>query len=106
MLIKNLPKENDKIYFNPLVPLNKSIINRVPENVRVLEFFNKGLFESLMNLHGVNKDKLPTLEEARNRGIIDNNIKITLEILFPVGTKIYIDKNPFIVLGKLNTLII
>lgn len=101
MLIKNLSKENDKIYFNPLVPLNKSIINKIPENVRALEFFNKGLFESLINLHGVKKENLPTLEEARNRGIIDNNIKITLDILFPVGTKIYIDNNAYSIVDSL-----
>jgi hypothetical protein len=101
MLIKNLPKENNKVYFNPLIPLNKSIINRIPENIRVLEFFNKGLFDSLINLHGVKKENLPTLEEARNRGIIDNNIKITLDILFPVGTKIYVDNNAYTIVDNL-----
>ena len=101
MLIQNISKDDNKIYFNPQIPLNQSIINKVPEKIRVLEFFNKGLFNSLINLHGVKKTPLPTLEEARNRGIIDNNIKITLNTLFPVGTVIYIDKKPYSVVDTL-----
>jgi hypothetical protein len=95
MLIQNISKDDNKVYFNPQIPLNQSIINKIPQKIRVLEFFNKGLFNSLINLHGVKKTPLPTLEEARNRGIIDNNIKITLNTLFSVGTVIYIDKKPY-----------
>ncbi len=101
MLIQNISKDDNKIYFNPLVPLNQSIINNLPKNIRVLEFFNQGLFNSLINLHGNKKGTLPTLEEARNKGIIDNNIKITLNTLFPVGTVIYVNKNAYSIVDTL-----
>ena len=35
-------KDANSVRFDPLVKLNKSIIEKVPENLRIKEFFNKG----------------------------------------------------------------
>jgi hypothetical protein len=93
MTIKNIDKYDRTIWFDPLVPLNQSVIDKIPENIRVLEFFNKGLFESLINAHG-NKKKI-TLEQAKKTKIIDNNIQITLNALFPTNGILYIKGEPY-----------
>ena len=86
MTIKNT--DDNTIWFDPLVPLDQSVINKIPESIRVLEFFNKGLFESLINSHG-NKKQI-TLDEAKKKKIIDNNIQVTLNNLFPTNGILYI----------------
>jgi hypothetical protein len=93
MTIKSIDKDEKTIWFDPLVPLNQSVIDKVPENIRVLEFFNKGLFESLINAHG-NKKQI-TLEQAKRNKIIDNNIQITLNNLFPTNGILYIRGEPY-----------
>jgi hypothetical protein len=97
MLITSLSKDDNTVYFNPQILLNQSKINNVPKNIRVLEFFNKGLFNSLINYHGAQPNILPTLEEAKNKGIIDNNILVTLNTLFPTNGVIYIDKQSYVI---------
>ena len=93
MTIKNIDKDDKTIWFDPLVPLNQSVIDKVPENIRVLEFFNKGLYESLINAHG-NKKPI-TLDQAKKSKIIDNNIQITLNNLFPTNSILYIKGEPY-----------
>jgi len=86
-------RNDGSVKFNPLVKLNPSIIKSLPSNIQVSEFFNKGLFQSLINSHGLVKAK--TLIEATNDGYVDNNINITLETLFPSNGIIYINKQPY-----------
>ena len=86
-------KNADTIYFNPLVKLNSSIIKSLPQDVQKKEFFNKGLFQSLINSHGLEKNK--TLVQATREGNVDNNIRITLENLFPSNSVLYINKQPY-----------
>jgi hypothetical protein len=86
-------EKNRSVQFNPLVKLNKSIINSIPKEIQVKEFFNKGLFESLINSHGL--QKIPSLLEATYKGFVDNNIKITIETLFPTNSVIYIANQPY-----------
>ena len=93
MTIKNIDKDERTIWFDPLVPLDQSVIDKVPENIKVLEFFNKGLYESLINAHG-NKKPI-TLEQAKKSKIIDNNIQITLNTLFPTNGILYIKGEPY-----------
>ena len=93
MTIKNIDKYDRTIWFDPLVPLNQSVIDKIPENIRVLEFFNKGLYESLINAHG-NKKQI-TLEQAKKNKIIDNNIQVTLNTLFPTNGILYIKGEPY-----------
>ena len=88
-------KNISSLYFNPLVKLDKSVIEKVPENLRIKEFFNQGLFESLINAHGMVYEK--TLKEATKKGYIDNNISVTLDTIFPVNSIIYINAEPYVI---------
>ena len=92
MTIPDISKD-DKIMFNPLVKLNKSYVDKVPENLRKKQFFNKGLFESLLNF--TNGTKADSLLQATRNGFVDNNIKITLDSIFPENSVLYINKNPY-----------
>ena len=86
-------KNDDSIQFNPLVKLKSSFIKSLPESIQKKEFFNKGLFQSLVNSHGLIKNK--SLVEATKDGFVDNNIKVTLETLFPSNSVLYINKQPY-----------
>lgn len=77
------------IRFDPLTKLDLSVINSVPKDLRIKQFFNKGLFESLINFHGM--EKVRTLLEAMQEGIVNNNIQVTLRVLFGINTPIYIN---------------
>ena len=88
-------KNISSIYFNPLIKLDKFVIEKVPENLRIKEFFNQGLFESLINAHGMVYEK--TLKEATNKGYIDNNISVTLDTIFPVNSIIYINAESYVI---------
>ena len=93
MTLPDIDKELTTIWFDPLIPLNQSVINKVPENIKVFEFFNKGLFRSLINAHG--NQKPMTLEKAKSNKIIDNNIQLTLNALFPTNGLLYIKGEPY-----------
>ena len=96
MTIPNINKDDKTIRFDPLLKLNPATIKKVPEDLRKKEFFNRGLFQSLINYHdGAHKAK--TLKEATFTGIVDNNIKVTLDTLFPTNSVIYIDKKPYVI---------
>ena len=41
MLNRNANDKDSKIQFNPLIKLNQKVINRVPEDIRIKQFFNK-----------------------------------------------------------------
>ena len=93
MIDPKISKENDVVYFDPLVKLNKDVIAKVPEQFRVVEFFKKHYFNSLINFHGLQKKK--TLEEATDAGYVDNNISILLSTLFPEKRVLYINNEPY-----------
>jgi len=65
----------------------------MPDDYRIKQFFNKGLFDSLLTHNGGNAAK--NLIYATKAGYIDNNIKVTLNTIFPVNSVIYIGKNPY-----------
>ena len=90
-----LPNEkvDNSIQFNPLVKLNPSTIKSLPNNIQIREFFDKGLFQSLINAHGFTKQK--NLSEATKDGYVDNNIIVTLETLFPSDGILYVNKQPY-----------
>jgi hypothetical protein len=91
MTIKDI--EAKGVQFNPLVRLNKSIVDKIPDEYKVKQFFNKGLFQSLLNYNGVAPAK--NLTYATRSGYVDNNIKVTLDTIFPVNSVIYIGKKPY-----------
>jgi hypothetical protein len=86
-------RNDGSVQFNPLVKLQPSIIKSLPIDVQIKEFFNKGLFQSLINSHGLLRDK--SLVEATKNGYVDNNIKVTLDTLFPTNGVLYINKQPY-----------
>ena len=92
-----IPDESSSssVQFDPLVKLKKSVINSLPKNIQIKEFFNKGLFQSLINAHGLVRAK--TLVQATNDGYVDNNIRVTLDTLFPVNSVIYISNQPYVI---------
>ena len=95
MTIKNIGKDDSSVKFNPLIKLQKSVIDKIPENLRIREFFNKGLFDSLINY--TNSTAAKTLTLATRYGYVDNNIKLTLETIFPSGSVIYIGEKPYVI---------
>ncbi len=95
-----IPNEkSNSVQFNPLVKLRKSVIDSVPKNIRVREFFDRGLFQSLINAHGLVTAK--SLYEATKEGFVDNNISLTLKELFPLNGVIYIANQPYAIAGVL-----
>ena len=50
MIIKNISNDDSTVRFNPMIKLSKSIIDKVPENLRKKQFFNKGLFLGKSNI--------------------------------------------------------
>jgi hypothetical protein len=88
-------KDSDEksVRFNPLIKLNQSTIDKIPKEYRIKQFFNIGLFQSLLNFNGGTPAN--SLLQATRNGYVDNNIKVTLNSIFPVGSVIYIDKKPY-----------
>jgi CRISPR/Cas system-associated protein endoribonuclease Cas2 len=91
MTIKNNSEKS--VRFDPLQKLNKQVIDKIPEEYRIKEFFNKELFDSLL-LHA-GSYKVQTITQATRSGYVDNNIKVTLQTIFPVNSVIYIGKKPY-----------
>jgi len=95
MTFPEISKDDKKIMFDPLVKLNKNYVDQVPEKLRKKQFFNEGLFNSLVNF--TNGQQAKSLIEATRKGYIDNNIKITLDTIFPENSVIYINKKPYVI---------
>jgi hypothetical protein len=95
MTIKNISRDDQTVRFDPLMKLNKSIIDKIPEDIRQKQFFNKGLFESLLNY--TNGTRAKNLNQAIHYGYIDNNIKVTLQSIFPDNSIIYIANKPYVI---------
>ena len=103
MTIKDI--DDRRVHFNPLVKLKKSTIDSIPKEYKIKEFFNKGLFQSLLNYNnrGIlnslfnfsSGTTAKSLLQATRAGYVDNNIKITLDTIFPVGSVIYIGNKPY-----------
>ena len=62
-----------KIWFTPLVRLNQRIVDQVPPEYRIKQFFNKGLYESLLRYHGLVpiKKEDHELEDAEKEAALD-----------------------------------
>ena len=95
MTIPDISKDERKIFFDPLFKLNKSYVDKVPENLRKKQFFNKSLFDSLQNF--TNGTKAESLLQATRNGFVDNNIKVTLDAIFPENSVLYINKSPYVI---------
>jgi len=98
MTVPNI--KSDTVYFNPLIKLSKSAVYNIPsgypEAEKYTQFFNKNDFNSLVNRSASSSfQKRLTLEEATKSGVVDNNIKVTLDTLFKKNTKFYIRGKPY-----------
>lgn len=92
--------KSETVYFNPLIKLNKRVSLRIPpgypENERLTQFFNKSDFNGLVGRNIASGfQKKYTLEEATKNGVVDNNINVTLDILFKKYNKFYIRDKPY-----------
>jgi hypothetical protein len=92
LTLPNAPSHN--IYFNPLQPLDSNIIRKIPENSRILSFFNSQMFDKLNQYTALFRRPLKTLEEA-SLGNVDRNIEITLDTLFPTNGVFYIHREKY-----------
>jgi hypothetical protein len=101
MLIKDISKDDSTVRFDPLIKYNQSEINEIPENLRTKEFFNKGLFYSLVNHLNQKQIKIAAtkegIKEATRKGYIDNNIRITLNNIFKEGSVIDIGGQSYVI---------
>ena len=105
---------SETVYFDPLVKISRGSISNVPEDANPgkyddlakSQFFDKGMFQTLVNrnlssIFNSTKVGLPTdtdstkIEKAKEAGIIDNNIKVTLRTLFRPNSVIYIGNKPY-----------
>jgi len=86
------------VYFNPLVklPPSKELQKQIPRQYIDQAFLDKGSFQSLLN--HINATPAEDLEEASKRRYIDNNIEVTLQLLFSEGSVIYIREKPYTIM--------
>jgi hypothetical protein len=89
----NKGSSGKKIMFNPLIKLNERTISKIPQEYRIKDFFDKDSFKMLLDK--MKQKPASSLLQATRQGYVDNNIKITLDTLFPVNSVIYIANNPY-----------
>ena len=96
------------VNFNPLVKINKDTFFRENNikpndttalNSKVIDIFlNKQKFDELLNKIVIDSNKKElTIQQSCNDKVIDNNIKVTLDVLFKPGNVLEIDKKPYTV---------
>ena len=90
--------KNDNILFDPLVKLNKNIVDSFEEDKRKSLFIQKPLFNSLI-VKSESFQPYRTLKEATKAGIVDNNISVMLNTFFPNGGTIYLKDKPYSVIN-------
>ena len=104
----SVPKVNSHtVYIDPLVEYTKRAIldlpNGAPKDLLLTQFFLPNQFDSLINrvlssftsMQGVR-----TLEQAKNEGVIDTNIQLTLNTLFKRNNLFYINNRPYTIIGN------
>ena len=93
LTLPSAPSHN--VYFNPLQPLDEKIIKNVPRKSRILEFFNSQMFHKLNDYTRLFRPRFKSLKEATEKGTVDDNIRITLETLFPTNSVFYINREKY-----------
>ena len=99
MIDKNVSSSKKGVLIYPLIKLNQSIVDKKPESIRKKEFFDEGLFKTLLMDNGSYYPK--TLDEAIKAGYINNNIIVTLNTLFSTGSVINLGNQPYAIAGYL-----
>jgi hypothetical protein len=102
--MSDIDTKSHTVYFNPLVKYYSDEVNNLPsKDLIISQFFEKGQFESLINRilsSFKHMQKIRTLEEATDEGIIDNNIRITLDTLFKNNNVLEIGKRPYTIVSS------
>jgi hypothetical protein len=95
-------EKSDVVFFDPLVKLSNSSVNNLENNFnpneKFTQFFNISRFDSLINRtvssYYIGEKQL-TLQEATQKGYVDNNIRVTLDQLFKPNNIFYMDGKPY-----------
>ena len=86
MTLPSFSSSNKTVYFNPLIKLDKKIVQTIPkgktDDFIYEQFFTSSYFNSLLIRSQYYPQPKRTLEQATEEGIVDNNIKILLDTLF------------------------
>ena len=92
--------DSKQVYFDPLIKLNSSVVNYIPkglpETEKFTQFFSKNQFNSLIQrtLGSASQPKRD-LVQAKKSGVVDNNIRVTLNTLFKSGNPFYLNGKRF-----------
>ena len=95
------------VYFDPLVKYSKKAINNIHSSFSIdakyTQFFEANQFDSFIDrivssLFGMQK-KI-NLDQSTEEGIVDNNIKLTIQSLFDPNGLFYINKIPYTIIGS------
>jgi hypothetical protein len=103
-----VPKsKSNAVYFDPLVKYYKialtDIPSEAPKDALFTQFFEANQFDSMINRilsSFLFMQKERTLKKATEEGLIDINIKNTIETLFKLNSLIYLDKRPYTIVGR------
>jgi len=99
MTLPSNSSSSKTVYFNPLIKLDKRIVQTIPkgknEDFIYEQFFSPSYFNSLLIRSQYYPQPKRTLEQATEQGIVDNNIKILLDTLFNANKPFYIDKKRY-----------
>lgn len=99
MTLPSFSSSSKTVYFNPLIKLDKKIVQTIPkgktDDFIYEQFFTSSYFNSLLIRSQYYPQPKRTLEQATEEGIVDNNIKILLDTLFDTNKPFYIDKKRY-----------
>jgi len=99
MTLPYISSSSKTVYFNPLIKLDQKIVQTIPkgknDDFLYEQFFNSGYFNSLLIRSQYYPQPKRSLERATEEGIVDNNIKILLDILFNTNKPFYINKKRY-----------
>lgn len=95
-------KQGENVLFTPLIKLDTAVIDTIPPNYPKSElftqFFDNSEFNSLINRTlGKKMQKIRTLEEATDEGIVDNNIRLTLDTLFKENNSFFVKDHEYLI---------
>ena len=86
------------IHFNPLIKLDKEVIKKESGEKLYTQFFKKDEFEGLIRRTlSYKMQKNRTLQEAKEEGIIEHNIKLVMETLFKQDNDFYLKNTKYLV---------
>ena len=104
----SVPKINSHtVFINPLVEYTKRAIfdlpNDAPKDLLLTQFFLPNQFDSLINRilsSFTSMQSTRTLAQAKEEGVIDTNIQLTIETLFKRNNILYINNRPYTIVSN------